>query len=285
VLDQAETAMYYASDRGGRGYCFYQPEMHQRALDRATLEGHLRHALKRGELMLFYQPQVEIGTGKIKGMEALIRWKHPEMGFVSPAQFIPVAEESGLILDIGRWVLETACRQCKPRLENHSLRIAVNLSGNQFQGGDLAGQIKNLLQETAFPPECLELEITESLLMKNVESTLKQLKEFKAMGITLAIDDFGTGYSSLAYLKQFPVDVLKIDRLFVREVATNPADAEIASTIIKMAHQLKLKVLAEGVETQDQLDTLHRLGCEEFQGFLFSRPVPMSDFEKLLAPS
>jgi diguanylate cyclase (GGDEF)-like protein/PAS domain S-box-containing protein len=284
LLKNAGAALYRAKQQGGNNYQFYTPDMNERALKRLALENQLRWALERKEFRVYYQPQVNIGTGQIVGMEALVRWQHPEMGLVSPAEFIPLAEDTGLIAPIGEWVLRSACAQTKSWRDCGftSLRVSVNLSPRQFQQPDLLLMIERQLKETGLDPAHLELEVTESSVMKNAESAINTLHELKAMGIKISIDDFGSGYSSLSYLKHLPIDVLKIDQSFVRDMTTDPKDAAIVMAIIQLAHSLQLKVNAEGVETEEQLRFLRLLRCDEMQGYLFCRPLAVEAFEQLL---
>lgn len=235
-------------------------------------------------MRVYYQPQVSLDTGKITGMEALVRWQHPEMGLVPPAEFIPLAEDTGLIAPIGEWVLQTACAQTKSWQECgfDTLHVAVNLSPRQFQQPDLVLVVKRILQETRLNASSLELEVTESSVMKNAETAIGTLRELKAMGIKISIDDFGSGYSSLSYLKHLPIDVLKIDQSFVRDMTSDAKDAAIVMAIIQLAHSLQLLVKAEGVETEEQLRFLRLLRCDEMQGYLFCRPIPVDAFEQLL---
>ncbi|MHB8172524.1 MAG: EAL domain-containing protein [Thermincolia bacterium] len=283
LLKHADTAMYRAKEQGRNSYQLYTPAMNTKILERLALENNLRHALSRKEFIVFYQPQVNTQIGKIIGMEALVRWQHEDK-LISPSEFIPLAEDTGLIIPIGEWVLYTACAQNKAWQEAGypPVRITVNLSARQFQQLNLTSSIAEILNETALDPHWLELEITESVAMQDVDLTIKVLNELREMGIHIAIDDFGTGYSSLNYLKRFPIQTLKIDKSFVQDIHTNPDDAAIVSTIIVLAHNLKLKVIAEGVETVEQLYFLKQRQCFEMQGYLFSRPVPAKDFEILL---
>jgi EAL domain-containing protein (putative c-di-GMP-specific phosphodiesterase class I) len=246
------------------------------------MENSLRHALERDEFLFHYQPKVDLATGRIIGMEALIRWKNPEWGLISPAEFIPLAEETGLIVQIGEWVLLKACAQNKAwqRAGLPSIQMAVNVSGRQFHNQALSQQVAKALQEAGLDPQYLELELTESMIMKNAEITLKTLDELDALGVELTVDDFGTGYCSLSYLKRFPVHTLKIDRSFVRDLSTDPDDAAIVTAIITLAHSLKVKVLAEGVETIEQLEFLRSLKCDQIQGDLFSKPLPAEEITK-----
>jgi EAL domain-containing protein (putative c-di-GMP-specific phosphodiesterase class I) len=284
LLKNAGAALYRAKQQGGSNFQFYTADMNERALQRLSLENKLRWALERNEFKVYYQPQVSIDTGQIVGMEALVRWQHPEMGLVSPSEFIPLAEDTGLISSIGEWVLRTACAQTKAWHDFGfvNLRVAVNLSPRQFQQPDLLRMIANHLKETGLDGGSLELEVTEGSVMKNTESAINTLRELKAMGIKISIDDFGAGYSSLTYLKNLPIDALKIDQSFVREMSTDPNDAAIVMAIIQLAHSLKLRVTAEGVENEDQLRFLRLLRCDDMQGYLFCRPLPVEGFEQLL---
>jgi EAL domain-containing protein (putative c-di-GMP-specific phosphodiesterase class I) len=277
--------MYRAKDQGRDNYQLYAPAMNARAVERLAKENALRKALSQNELVLHYQPQIDARTNETIGVEALIRWQHPEEGLLSPARFISVAEVSGLIVPIGEWVLYTACRQIKiwQKKIGHDLTVAVNLSARQFQQPDLVSQIRNAVLESGIEPSSLEVEITESNAMQNAENTMYTLRELKALGIRISMDDFGTGYSSLNYLKRFPIDTLKLDQIFVRDVTTDATDAAIVSAVISMAHSLNLKVVAEGVETEEQLDFLRRQHCDVIQGYLFSPPMPAEQLEAYLA--
>ncbi len=284
LLKNADAAMYRAKEQGRNNFQFYGQGMNVQAMERLMLENSLRHALERGELLLHYQPKVDLQNGAMLGMEALLRWQHPEMGMISPASFIPLAEETGLIVPIGTWVLHTACARNKAWQEAGfaPISVAVNLSARQFWQQDLVETVRAVLSETRLDPAFLELEITESLLMHNAEEASATLKKLKAMGIRLSIDDFGTGYSSLSYLKRFPIDTLKIDRSFVRDIISDPDDAAIAKAVISLAHDMKLKVVAEGVETEEQMNFLRQRNCDEIQGYYFSRPIPEEAFTELL---
>lgn len=285
LIKNADAAMYQAKQNGRNNFQFYTPAMNARAIYRLELENHLRKALERKEFVIHYQPQVEISTGLILGIEALIRWQHPEWGLISPAEFIPIAEDTGLILSIGEWVIRTACQQAK-RWQDQGfppLRVSVNLSARQFQQPNLVLKVADILSETGLDPRWLELEITESIAMKDVEFTGKMLFELRKMGITIAIDDFGTGYSSLSYLKRLPIDIIKIDRSFIRDITTDPDDASIVSTIIVLARNLKMQVIAEGVETEEQLAFLRKQNCDQMQGYLFSKPLSAKNLEKILS--
>ena len=284
LIKHAGIAMYRAKEVGRNNFQFYTAAMNERAMERLRIEGDLRNALERQEFVLHYQPQVDLATGRVVGVEALIRWQHPAMGMVPPVRFIELAEEMGLILPIGTWVMRTACRQSVEwaRAGLGQVRVAVNLSARQFYQQDLVATIAAVLEETGIAPQLLELELTESMMMSDIEHAVGILRRLKALGVHLAIDDFGTGYSSLSYLKRFPIDVLKIDRSFVGDITVDPDDAAIVLSIISLAHSLRLKVLAEGVETEAQLAYLRRHGCDCMQGYYFSRPLPVLEFTQLL---
>jgi EAL domain-containing protein (putative c-di-GMP-specific phosphodiesterase class I) len=282
LMRNADTAMYKAKESGRNTYQFYQPDMNAKSLRRLSLATELREALPREQLELYYQPLIDTVYGSVVAVEALLRWKHPIMGSISPVEFIPIAETTGLIVPIGQWVIEQAARQLAEwqRLGVHPMRVAVNISAVQFRQVDLAEQIMTVVQQYGVSPGAIELELTESLLMRDVESSTAQLRRLKALGFTLVIDDFGTGYSSLSYLRRFPLDGLKIDRSFIAEVNRNQDDTAITLAILSMARSLRLHVTAEGVETDEQFEFLTRHGCHEAQGYLFSPPVP----EKQLTP-
>lgn len=284
LLKNAGAALRRAREQGGNSYQFYTADMNAKALHRLTLENNLQRALEREEFEVYYQPQLKINTKEIVGMEALIRWHHPELGLVSPAEFIPLAEDSGLIVPIGEWVLRTSCIQTKSWQDEglSRLTVAVNLSARQFQQENLSEAVIRVLQDTGLNSHDLELELTESSIMKNPAAVASTLGELKAMGIKISIDDFGTGYSSLGYLKRLPIDVLKIDQSFVRDLTTDPDDAAVVMAIITLAHNLGLGVIAEGVETEEQLGLLRLLKCDGGQGYLFGRPMPADDFHSLL---
>ncbi|MFQ5487552.1 MAG: EAL domain-containing protein, partial [Gammaproteobacteria bacterium] len=284
LLKNADTAMYRAKDTGRNTYQFYSREMGTKAFERLSLETSLRHALERGEFLLHYQPQVDIQSGGIIGVESLIRWQHPELGLVQPLKFIPLLEETGLIVPVGEWILETACAQLKAweEVRGVSPRLSINLSGRQFFDPGLMMQLDQLLRKTGLAPQALELEITETVLMQNDRASRDNLGALQELGLRLSIDDFGTGYSSLSYLKRFPIDTLKIDRSFIRDLTIDPDDAAIVSAIIVMAHSLKLEVVAEGVETREQLDFLKSKQCDAMQGYLFSKPVSAQVLERML---
>jgi diguanylate cyclase (GGDEF)-like protein/PAS domain S-box-containing protein len=275
LIKNADAAMYGAKDRGRNNFRFFAEDMNVPALERLSLERSLRFALEREEMFLVYQPQMDVATGRIIGLEALLRWQHPELGLVPPDKFIRIAENSGLIVSIGEWVLRTACRQARTWQDEGlpAVSVAVNVSAVQFRQQGFCTLIRRVLHETGLAPQYLELELTESLLLANADVTLSVLKELKSMGLTLAIDDFGTGYSSFSYLRQFQVSKIKIDRLFIRDVTVNPDDAAIATAIISMAKGLKLRVIAEGVENEAQMSFLRTHQCDEIQGYYFSKPL------------
>ncbi|QDQ27379.1 EAL domain-containing protein [Chitinimonas arctica] len=285
LVRNADAAMYHAKENGRNTYRFYTADMNARALEILSVENQLRRALERDEFVLHYQPQVDMGSGRIVGVEALIRWRHPERGLVGPMQFIPIAEERGLIGAIGQWVLREACRQNQAWQAEGlpPIEVAVNLSAMQFYGRDLAQDITAILAETGLAPRWLALEVTESVIVQDVESTIATLAALKGMGLKLAIDDFGTGYSSLSYLKRFKVDKLKVDRSFVMDVPGDADDSAITRAIVNLARNLGLQVIAEGVETPEQWSFLKNEGCDEVQGYLISPPLPAEDLAKRLA--
>jgi predicted signal transduction protein with EAL and GGDEF domain len=285
LLRNADTAMYRAKEAGRNSFQFYTAEMNAQAQERLAIETELRRAIAQQEFVLHFQPQVDIASGHIIGAEALLRWNHPEKGMIQPAKFIPVAEESGLIVAIGDWVLRDACRQLRAwQLSGlPPLRIAVNLSARQFREPHLPQRIADIMAECGLENRgVLEVEITESLLMKNVEVARDMLQQLFNMGVRISVDDFGTGYSSLSYLQRFCLHALKVDQSFVRDITTGADGAVIAGVIVDLAHKLKLSVIAEGVETLAQLDYLEQIGCDEIQGFYFSRPLPAAAFEALV---
>jgi diguanylate cyclase (GGDEF)-like protein len=284
LIKNADTAMYQAKENGRQSFQFFKPAMNDRAVERQSIEESLRRALERQEFTLHYQPKVNIKTGAITGAEALIRWTHPSRGSISPAQFIPIAEDCGLILPIGRWVLRHATEQAQAWVDAglRPTTMAVNVSAMEFRDDDFVRGLFAILDESRLNPRALELELTESVLMKRVASTAFILQNLRKRGVQVAIDDFGTGYSSLSYLRKFPIDTLKIDQSFVRQIASADGDAAIVTAVIGMARSLKLKVVAEGVETFEELEFLHGHHCEEAQGYYFGRPVPAEQFAKLL---
>lgn len=284
LIKYADAAMYQAKDKGRNNFQFYTSEMNAHAFERMNMESLLRKALERREFALHYQPQVDIETHHITGMEALLRWNQPAVGMIPPAQFIPVAEDTGLIVPIGEWVLFEACSQNKAWQEEGlpPLRVSVNMSGRQFRQQNLVEMVGNILQKTGLKAEYLELEITESIAMVDADETVAKLHALKAMGICISMDDFGTGHSSLSYLKQFPIDTLKIDKSFVQDLSPNSTDSAIATAIAAMAHGLRLKVITEGVETEEQLSYLKGMHRDEVQGYYFSQPLPPDQFAALL---
>ena len=276
LLKNGDTAMYHAKEAGRNNYQFFTARMNQLAAEKQSLGTHLHQALERDELLLHFQPIIDMAHGKLVGIEVLLRWQHPVQGLIPPVTFIPLAEESGLIVSIGEWVLESACGQLRAwRDQGYEVpRLAINLSARQFRRKGLVETIARILAETGVAGAYLELEITESALMDNTDEVSEILRKLKGMGITIAIDDFGTGYSSLSYLKRFSIDKLKIDQSFVQDIVADPDDAAIVIAIITLAHSLKMKVIAEGVETDAQFAFLRREGCDQCQGYYFSKPLP-----------
>ncbi|BAN34819.1 sensor diguanylate cyclase/phosphodiesterase, PAS, PAS and PAS domain-containing [Sulfuricella denitrificans skB26] len=286
LLKNADAAMYTAKEYGRNHFRFYTTDMNALAIERFAMEGALRRAMEREEFTLYYQPQVDIKSGQVIGVEALLRWNHPERGLVPPGEFVPLLEENNLIIPVGEWVLRTACAQCRAWQDAGlpPLRMAVNLSARQFRQENLVEMIDSILLETGISPKLLELELTEGLLMENTSDTSLILGQFKSRGVQVAIDDFGTGYSSLSYLKRFPIDRLKIDQSFVRDIIIDSNDAAIAVAVISLGRSLGLSVIAEGVETLDQLEFLGVQKCDEYQGYHFSRPVPPEEIVCLFKP-
>jgi len=284
LLKHTGVAMNQAKRQGRNTYEFYSPKMNARALERLKLENELRRALDRDELLPFYQPKVDVLTGCIAGAEVLLRWNHPQRGFVSPVEFIPLAEENGMIVEFGAWILRAACRQNQSwqsaGLPN--VRVAVNVSARQFRDGGFLEILRYTLNDSGLDPRFLTLELTENTIMENAQENLDTLHAIKKMGVKLSVDDFGTGYSSLSYLKQLPLDELKIDRSFIVGVRSETDDAPIVTSIISMAHSLNLRVVMEGIETERQLIFCRERGCDEYQGFLFSKPVPGVEFASRL---
>jgi EAL domain-containing protein (putative c-di-GMP-specific phosphodiesterase class I) len=284
LTKNADIAMYQAKEDGKNNFHFYSEKLNSNSLERLSLESSLRHALERGEFQLYYQAKRDIANSQITGMEALLRWQHPDLGLVTSQQFIPVAEETGLIVPIGNWVLHTAClqnmawqKQGLPRL-----KIAVNLTARQFTDEHLVREIRSALDAAGMDASLLEIELHESSLIQNIEKTLHILRRLKAMGVRIAIDDFGTGYSSLATLQQFPLDTIKIDRSYIRDLATQDDDSQLTKAIIAMGKSLSLTVVAQGVETKEQADFLRAHACDEIQGFYFSKPMSAPQFTALL---
>ncbi len=285
LFKYADSAMYHAKKMGRNNFQFYSHELTARSSEKMVLEAALRKARKNHELELYYQPQVDLATGRIVSSEALLRWQHPEHGLVAPDRFIPLAEETGLIVGIGEWVLQTACRTAAlwNRERSVPLRIAVNLSMRQFIQNDLLSSVRGILDETQCQPAWIKLEITESLLLEDSQDILAMLNAFDDMGLAISIDDFGTGYSALSYLNRFPVSQIKIDRSFVRDIPADQDKSELVKAIISIAHALNLELVAEGVETTEQAAYLHRHGCPLAQGYLYGKPMPQIAFEALLA--
>ncbi len=287
LLRNADLAMYRAKEQGRNGFSFYVKQMDEPSEERLALAAELRRAAERGELRLYYQPKVDISSARVTGAEALLRWEHPRLGLLAPGRFISIAEDTGLIVPIGRWVLRHACSQARQWAERHGLRlqVAVNLSPRQFRDQSLVADLDEILRETRLPPSQLELEITESLVMQQPEKAAVQMAQVRERGVGLAMDDFGTGYSSLGFLKRFPVTSVKIDRAFVRDLPHNADDVAICRAVIAMAHSLRLTVVAEGVESAEQAQFLGREGCEEYQGYFCSPPVPEARFLELARAS
>jgi diguanylate cyclase (GGDEF)-like protein/PAS domain S-box-containing protein len=284
LLTNADFAMYHAKESGRNNYQFFKADMNVRAIERQSVQEGLRHAVKKKEFLLVYQPQIDLDKGAIVGLEALIRWNHPERGLVPPMHFIPIAEECGVIVPIGRWVMHEACRQARVWQDSGlpPMRVAINISAVELSAKDFVAGVREILLETGVDPSYLELELTETFLMQDSKSTAEVLRALKGMGVRLALDDFGTGYSSLSYLRRFPIDTLKIDRSFVRDITSDIDDASIVSAVISMGKSLHLRVVAEGVETAEQLAFLQERQCPEGQGHYFSKPVVAADFTRLL---
>ena len=284
LLTRADAAMHSAKQHGRGNFRRYAPGMDAGIEDRVQLESDLHHAVALNQFELYYQPKVDTQTGEVRSAEALIRWIHPTRGIVSPAEFVPLAEECGLIGEIGGWVIREACRQTRVwQIDGvPSLRVSVNLSASQFRDSGLLDLIRSALDDAGLEPRYLEVELTESAVMSDPEKSIDILEHLSAMGVLVSVDDFGTGYSSMSYLRRFPIDKLKIDRVFIDEIVSRPEDASIVRAIVSLAHSLRLKVVAEGVETPAQLDFLKTAGCDEYQGYHFSRPLPAADFERLM---
>ena len=282
LIKNAGAALYLAKSSGGNAYQFFTADMHARASKRFALETSLRHAVDNEEFLIHYQPRVAIDSLQIVGVEALVRWQHPELGLISPAEFIPLAEETGLILPLGEWVLRAACRQNREWQDKGfpGMSVGVNISARQFQQQNLAETVIRILEEVGLAPGFLELELTESSIMSNV--AVDVLTGLKTQGVTVSVDDFGTGFSSLSYLKRLPINALKIDQSFVRDLTTDPDDAALVMAIVTLAHNLRLRVVAEGVETEEQLRFLRLLRCDEIQGYLISKPLSAEALEELL---
>jgi predicted signal transduction protein with EAL and GGDEF domain/ActR/RegA family two-component response regulator len=284
LLNRSDAAMYLAKQQGRNSFHFYTEELNARVTRRMELEAELRHAVENNEFVLHYQPQISLDTGRIIGVEALIRWNHPQRGLLAPAEFIGAAEESGLIVPIGRWVVDTACAQVAQwhRRGHRALFVAINVSPLEIRRGNVIENVRHALATSTLEPRYLEIELTETLIMDGADSFIRSLNALKDIGITIAIDDFGTGYSSLSYLKRFPVDKVKIDRIFIRDIVTETDDAAIVQAIIAMSHHLQLRVTAEGVETEEQASFLRRCQCDIVQGYLFGAPIPAEQLGALL---
>jgi diguanylate cyclase (GGDEF)-like protein len=284
LVKHSDTAMFHAKEHGKNNFQFYTDSMSTTAIERLALENAMRKAIDKNEFEVYYQPKIALESGRIAGLEALIRWNHREMGLVSPADFIPLAEDTGLIVPIGEWVLRNVCEQVKywQDIGMAPIRVAVNLSACQFRQTMLRQQVERILQTTGVDAGCLELELTESVIMEDIQTSSVVLRDLKRMGIHISMDDFGTGYSSLGMLKRLPLDTLKIDQSFVRDITIDVDDASIVDAIISLAHSLRLRVIAEGVETGEQLEFLRNRGCDEAQGYLFSRPLTAANIERWL---
>ena len=284
LIKNADTAMYHAKENGRNNYKFFEQSMNARAVQRQSIEGGLRRALERQEFVLHYQPKINLHSGTIVGVEALVRWQHPQRGLLPPEQFVPIAEDCGLILPIGRWVLREACNQAQAWLQSGlpPTTIAINASAPEFHAKDFLENIRATLEDTRLEPRYLELELTESVLMRDAEASDSVLHALADLGVKLAVDDFGTGYSSLSYLRKFPIDTLKIDQLFVNQMTRNPDDAAIVSAVIGMAKSLRLRVIAEGVETPEQVAFLRARQCDEGQGYHFGHPMAAEALAALL---
>jgi len=284
LVKNADTAMFHAKEQGRNNYQFYTNSMSATAFERLSMENALRKGLGSNEFEVYYQPKIDLVVNRVIGLEALLRWNHPEMGLVSPADFIPLAEDTGLIVPLGEWVMHTVCTQMKCWQDSgqEPMRVAVNLSACQFRQTMLRQQVKRILDDTGIAPEWLELELTESVIMDDIQTSSAVLRELKNMGVHISMDDFGTGYSSLSLLKRLPLDTLKIDQSFVRDITTDADDAAIVDAIISLAHSLRLRVIAEGVETSEQLEFLRNRNCDEVQGYLYSRPLPVAGIEAWL---
>ncbi|MDP3282120.1 MAG: EAL domain-containing protein, partial [Nitrosomonas sp.] len=284
LLKNSDVAMYHAKENGRNNYQFFTDELNKSAHERHTLGLDLRYALERNELVLYYQPVMDMPNHQLHSVEALLRWRHPEHKLIAPDKFINLAEETGLIIPIGEWVLKTVCAQIKDWHEQGYIvpKVAINLSARQFRDKELINNISRILSETGVEAKYIALEITESMLIDNIERVVETLNCLNAMGIQISIDDFGTGYSSLSYLKRFPIHTLKIDRSFVRDIVTDKNDRTIVATIIAMAHSLEMDVIAEGIETEEQLNLLMAQKCNHYQGYYFSKPVPVSEIERTL---
>jgi len=283
LVKHADTAMYSAKDSGRNSYCYFTQGLNLEVREKVMMESGLRRAIARGELRLFYQPKIDLSSGRVIGAESLVRWQHPTLGLVSPAKFIPIAEESGLIVPLGEWVLHAACEQLRRwQLEGHELQVAINVSARQFRQRNLAELVLRAMADSHIDPRFVEIEVTESAIMNDAQSSIATLEAMKAHGISISIDDFGTGYSSLSYLKRLPLDILKIDQSFVRDITTDHNDAAIVRAIIGLARSLGKKVIAEGVEDDNQLSFLNAYGCNYGQGYLFGKPLDPAMFIEVM---
>lgn len=284
LVKNADMAMYRAKKGGGNNFYVYNKELSDIEINKVKTISQLRRAVERNEFELYYQPKIDMNLGKVHGMEALIRWNNPDEGLIGPNKFIPIAEEMGLILPIGEWVLREACRQNKEWLDKgyQPIRVSVNISGMQFQQKDFVDIVKNVLEDTGIESQYLELEITESIAMIDIKYIIEVLKKLKSLGVYISIDDFGTGYSSFSYLKEMSVDELKIDRTFIMDVNTNTKNMSIVKAIIHLAHELNLEVTAEGAETEEHIQFLKENNCDKVQGYYYSKPVSSEEFEKFL---
>jgi EAL domain-containing protein (putative c-di-GMP-specific phosphodiesterase class I) len=284
MLASADIAMYRAKELGRNRFCFYTDDLNDLSQERLTLEAGLRHALVRGEIEVFYQPKVDFASGRVNGVEALIRWRHPDKGLLMPDRFVPLAEEIGAIIPIGYWTLRRVCERARDWQEmGMPLTVAVNLSASQFHEPQLVTELASILKATGVGASFIELEITESMVMRDPDKAVEIMQALRAMGVRISIDDFGTGHSSLGYLKRFPVDRLKVDRSFVRDLPHNGDDVAITRAVIAMAHSLRMSVVAEGVEHQEQFDLLRAEGCDEFQGYYCARPMEEADLVQFVS--
>ncbi len=282
-MKNADAAMYRAKQMGRNGFQFFEPEMSAQVTRRLELENALRRAIDRGEFVLHYQPQKEMKTGRVIGVEALLRWRHPSMGIVSPQDFMPVAEETGLIVPIGTWALKTACAQNKAWQDAGlpHLRMGVNISARQFWEGQILQTVRRILMETSLPPQDLELEVTEAVFLRNIQETVRTINELRTLGVAVSMDDFGTGYSSLNYLRRLPIERLKIDGSLIRELSTIPTATVMLRQLIQLAHAIDLKVVAEGVETKDEFAFLADNQCDVAQGHFLHKPLPADEFRQM----
>jgi len=285
LYKNGDTAMYQAKDSGKNCFLFFSQYMNEKVSEKLELENKLRKAIRNREFIVYYQPQIDIKTMQVKGVEALVRWNHPTEGIIQPAKFIPLAEESGLIVEIDEFVLRTACKQLKAWMDSeiNPVTVSINLTSKEFQQANFTGLLKEIIRETGLKADFIELEITESLIMKDIDFTLNILKDLKSIGVKISLDDFGTGYSSLNYLKRLPIDTIKIDKSFIDEITEDSKEEAIAESIIALAHKMNLSVIAEGIETEKQLEFIREQKCDKAQGYYFSKPLPVEEIEKLLS--